>query len=78
MGICDCGGFLSFGIFVNFSQFCLFNLILYFPVNIYSLMSRQFFLGYTSTRHKIKCLAQKTRCSATGEDQTPNPSILNQ
>ena len=37
---------------------CLFDLILYIPVNIISVMSGQVFMGRTSTKQRIKCLAQ--------------------
>ena len=39
-------------------MFCLFDLILYVPVNTFSVMSGQVFLGLTSTKQRIKCLAQ--------------------
>ena len=37
---------------------CLFDLFLYVPVNIFSAMSGLVFLGWTSTKQRIKCLAQ--------------------
>ena len=37
---------------------CLFDLILYVPVNIFSAMSERVLLGWTSTKQRIKCLAQ--------------------
>ena len=37
---------------------CLFGLILYHRVNSFSVMSGQVFLGWTSTKQRIKCLAQ--------------------
>ena len=41
----------------NFS-FCLFVLIHYVPVNNFSAMSGRVFLGLTSTKQRIKCIAQ--------------------
>ena len=38
---------------------CLLDLILYFPVNNFSVMLKQLFLGWASTKHRIKCLAQE-------------------
>ena len=37
---------------------CLFDLIINVPVNIFSVMSGWVFLGLTSTKQRIKCLAQ--------------------
>ena len=34
------------------------DMILYVPVNIFSVTSGLVFLGLTSTKHRIKCLAQ--------------------
>ena len=42
----------------NPSIFVLFGLILYILVNNFSVMSGQDFLGLTSTKQRIKCLAQ--------------------
>ena len=43
----------------NFEEhFCLLYLILYVPVNIFLVLSGQVFLGGTSTKQRIKCLAQ--------------------
>ena len=36
----------------------LFDLILYVPVNIFSVMSGRVFLGWTSTKQGLTCLAQ--------------------
>ena len=36
----------------------LFDLILYVPVNNFSVMLRQIFLGWTSTKQKLMCLVQ--------------------
>ena len=40
--------------------FCLVALMLYLPVNNFSVISGRFpdFLGGTSTKHKMKCLTQ--------------------
>ena len=38
--------------------FCLFVSILYIPVKDFSVMSGPVFLGWNSTKQKIKCLAQ--------------------
>ena len=40
------------------SFICLFNLFLYVPVNNFSVMSRQVFLGWTSTKQGKLCLSQ--------------------
>ena len=40
------------------NMFCLFDLILYFPVNNFSVMSGWVFLGWTSTKQGFMCLAQ--------------------
>ena len=37
---------------------CLFGLILYFPVNIFIVMSGQVFLDLTRIKQSIKCLVQ--------------------
>ena len=37
---------------------CLFDLILYVPVNYFSVMSGRVFLGWTSTKQGLMCLAQ--------------------
>ena len=47
----------SFNISCHCSVLCL-ALILYIPVNIFSIMLGRVFLGGTSTKQKIKCLAQ--------------------
>ena len=39
-------------------MFCLFTLILYVPVNNFSVMSGQVSLGLTSTTQGLMCLAQ--------------------
>ena len=39
-------------------KYFLFDLILYVPVNSFSVMSGRFFLGRTSTKQGIMCLAQ--------------------
>ena len=46
---------ISLQIFCH-ERFCL---IFYIPVNDFSVMSGQVFLGWTSTKQKIKCLAQE-------------------
>ena len=38
--------------------FCLFDLILYVPVNNFSFMLGRVFLGWTSTKQGLMCLAQ--------------------
>ena len=54
---------MSFGggeTFHNYDGLILqtFFFILYIPVNIFSVMSGQVFLGRTSTKHRIKCVAK--------------------
>ena len=56
---------------------CLFDWILYVPVNNFSVMSGPVFLGWTSTKQRIKFLAQGHN-SASGEARARNPSILKQ
>ena len=49
----------SYLTFVLLSQdFCLFDLILYMLVNNFSVMSGSVFLGWTSTKQGLVCLAQ--------------------
>ena len=38
---------------------CLFDIILYIPVNKFYIMSEQFFLGWTSAKQGLMCLAQR-------------------
>ena len=48
-----------FKLFHDYHQsFCLFDLILYVPVNNPSVMSGRVFLGWTSTKQGSMCLAQ--------------------
>ena len=44
--------------YLSHSWQILFGLILYVPVNKFSVMSGQVFLGWTSSKQQIKCLAQ--------------------
>ena len=52
-------------------------LILYIPVNNFSVMSGQVLFGWTSTKQRIKCLAQghKAVPLAAVKARTRNPSI---
>ena len=59
-------------------QVFLFCLILYVLVNNFSVMSGWVFLGWTSTKQRIKCLAQGHNAVPSGEAITPNPSISSQ
>ena len=43
---------------LSLSILCLFDLILYFPVNNFSVMLGRVFLGWTSTKQRLMCLAQ--------------------
>ena len=43
----------------DLGSYCLFDLILYVTVNTFSVMSGWVFLGWTSTRQKIKCPSQR-------------------
>ena len=54
----------------------LFVLILYVPVNDFSVMSEQVFLGWTSTKQRKSC--STTQHSASGEARTHIPSIWSQ
>ena len=52
---------MSFSLIHLFSSqklFCLFDLILYSPVNNFSVMSGLVFLGLTGTKQRLMCLAQ--------------------
>ena len=55
---------------------CLFGLMLYIPVNSFSVMLGQFpvFLGGTSAKEQIKCFAQEHN-TVTRLELTSNPSI---
>ena len=55
--------------------FSFFDLILYVPVNNFSVMWGHVFLGWTSTKQELTCLAQTTQCSDAGEARTRNLSI---
>ena len=54
----------------------LFVLILYIPVNIFSVILWWVFLGWTSTKQRIKSLAHGQH-SASGEARTRKPQITN-
>ena len=55
----------------------LFDLILYISVNSFSVMLWQIFLNWTSTKQRIKCLAQEYN-TASSEARFRNPSISSQ
>ena len=40
------------------NMFVCFDLIIYEPVNFFSVMSGRVFQGWTSTKQRLKCLAQ--------------------
>ena len=48
----------NFSKWLYWDLFCLFDFILYVPVNDLSVMSRHVFLGWTSTKLGLMCLAQ--------------------
>ena len=48
---------------------CLFDLMLYLPINNFSVMSGWIFLGGTNTKQWIKCLAQGHN-AVTVEDES--------
>ena len=56
---------------------CLFDLILYVPVNNFSVMSGQVFLGCTSTKQGLLCLAQGHNAvmPVRLETATPRPRV---
>ena len=56
--------------------FCLFDLILYFPVNNLSVMSGQVFLGRTSTKLGLMCLAQGFACWVMFNDSLLPPVFV--
>ena len=69
------------------SLFCLFDLILYIPVNNFSVMMGRVFLGWTSTiKARVNVSYSRTQCSDAGEAQcsdaseapTRNPSVSRQ
>ena len=41
-----------------FMHMCLFDLIIYVPVNNFSVMPRRVFLGWTNTKLGLMCLAK--------------------
>ena len=47
-----------FLIIMTLSEFCSFDLILYVPVNNFSVMLRRIFMCWTSPKHGLMCLAQ--------------------
>ena len=55
-----------------------FYLILYVPVNIYSVMLGRVFLGWTSTKQVVLCLAQGTQHGEAGEARTRSLLISSQ
>ena len=57
--------------------FCLLDLILYIPVNNFSVMSGQVFLGQTSTKQwiNVSCSREQHSDFPSRESQTSNPSI---
>ena len=59
------------------SWFC-FDFILYAPVNIFSVMSGWVFLGWTSTKQGLMCLAQEhnTETQMRLEPITPRSSVM--
>ena len=58
---------------------CLFIMILYIPVNHFSVMSEWVFLGWTSTKQVLMCLAEgHNRVAPVSEAWTRNPSISSQ
>ena len=52
---------------------CLLDWILFVPVNNFSVMSKRVFLGLTSTKQGLMCLAQDA-----GEARTRNTSVSSQ
>ena len=53
--------------------YCLFGLMLYIPVNNFSVISGHF-PELISTKQRIESYS-RTQCSASGESRTSNPSI---
>ena len=51
----------------------LFVLIIYIPVNNFSVMSGHIFPGWTNTKQRIKCLCSRTQCNASSEARTATP-----
>ena len=61
----------------NFCKMFFFDLMLYIPVNNFSVMSGQVFLGWTSRIQGLMCLAQEHN-SGAGEALTRSPSVSSQ
>ena len=53
--------------------FCLFDLLLYVSVNNFSVMLGWFFQSWTSTKQRIKCLAQGHKAVAPVRPQSATP-----
>ena len=56
-------------------RFSLFDLILYVPVNSFSVKLGRVFLGLTSSKQKIKCLAQGHNAVVKLEPATPRSRV---
>ena len=54
------------------------NCLIWFPSQVFLVMSGRIFLDRTSAQQRIECLAQRTQHSASGETRTSNPSITSQ
>ena len=59
-------------------KFCLFDLILYVPVNNLSVTSGRVVLGRTSTKLGLMCLVSRTQRSDVGEAQMRSPLVSSQ
>ena len=60
----------------NLHMFCLFVLMFYVPVNNFSVMSGRGFLGWISTKQRIKCLAQAHNAVSLWWGLNPQPLNL--
>ena len=63
--------------YAGVSQWFLFDLVLYIPVNNLSVMSGRIFLGWTSTKLGLM-FCSRTQRSGAGEAGTPGPSVSSQ
>ena len=62
-----------------FLNVCLFDLVLYVPVNNFSVMSGRVFLGLASTKQaRINVSCTRTQRSDAGEARTRNLSVSSQ
>ena len=69
-------GFSSTHLFISQTLFCLFDLVLYVPVNNFLVKSGRVFLGLTSTKQRLMCLAQGHNTATPVRLETATPRSL--